>query len=364
MPLVPRRIIQNLKSVAHGGFYHAELASLGLKPEDITDFSVSTNPFMPPPGLREMLAEAPIDRYPDSRATELTDKLAERLGISSGHILVASGTTELIRAVATTYFRQRDTVLIIGPTYGEYEAAVRLTGARVLKYRSGEENNFVPDTGAITGMISQRRPRAVFVCNPNNPTGYLYSGDDIERMVDASGDTLFILDEAYMTFIEAGWSSLALTERANVISLRSMTKDYGLPGLRLGYAVARPGIIESLRLSLPPWNVNAPAQAAGLAVLDRDDYLKKTLQQIQEAGDYLTGEITAMGFTVMPSDANYFLVKVGNAAECRRALLKHGIMVRDCTSFGLPAYIRVSPRSLPDCQKLAAALYHLLEPEA
>ncbi|MCJ7605285.1 MAG: histidinol-phosphate aminotransferase family protein [Dehalococcoidales bacterium] len=364
MSLVPRRVIKNMQAVTHGGFDHAELAALGLKPGDVIDFSVSTNPFMPPPGLRELLAEAPIDRYPDSRSTELTDKLAERLGISPGHILAGSGTTELIRAVAITYFRHRDTVLVLEPTYGEYEPAVRLAGARIIKYRAGEENNFVPDINAVTELIAKHRPRAVFVCNPNNPTGYLYSREAIERMVDASGDTLLILDEAYMTFIEAGWSSLALTERANVISLRSMTKDYGLPGLRLGYAVARAEIIESLRLSLPPWNVNAPAQAAGLAVLDRDDYLKQSLQQIQEARDYLTKEIAGMGFTVMPSDASYFLVKVGNATECRRSLLKHGIMVRDCTSFGLPGYIRVSPRSLPDCRKLTAALSILLEPEA
>ncbi len=360
MPLRPRQVIQNLKAVAHGGFVYRELAALGLKQEDVLDFSVSTNPFMPPPGLDKVLAASAVQRYPDSRCTELTGKLAARLAVRPENILVAAGTTELIRLAAGAYFRRGDTVLVIEPTYGEYEPAVRLAGARPLKHCIREELMFTPDIAPVQELVTNIRPRAVFLCNPNNPTGVLYPRKDIEGMVDALGDTLLLLDEAYMTFTnKAGWSSLDLIERANVVVMRSMTKDYGLPGLRLGYAVARPEIIETLRIALPPWNVNAPAQEAGLFVLDRYDYLEQTLRQLTEAKDYLMREISSLGFTVCPSDAGFFLVKVGNATDLRLSLLKKGLMVRDCSSFGLPAYIRLAPRSLPDCRKLVEAMTSL-----
>ncbi len=355
----PRRTIKSLRVVPHGGFYHDELAALGLKPEEVLDFSVSTNPFMPPEGLREVIAQSAIERYPDSRATELSEKLAKWLGVKTENVLVGSGTTELIRAVASTYFRQRDRALIVGPTYGEYEPAARLAGARAVHYRAREEDGFRPDFTTINGMVRDLRPRAVFVCNPNNPTGYLYPQEALDGLQRAAGDALLVLDEAYHSFLEAGRPPLHFDERANVIKLRSMTKDYGLPGLRLGYAVAPADVIDYLRRSLPPWNVNAPAQAAGLWVLDRDKELATSLRKVREARDYLMREIAKTGFTVLPTEASYFLVKVGNGAACRRDLLRYGIMVRDCASFGLPAYVRIAPRTMAECRKLVGALKEL-----
>jgi histidinol-phosphate aminotransferase len=355
----PRLTIRGLRAVPHGGFYHEELTALGLKPEDLIDFSVSTNPFMPPEGIREVIAGSAVERYPDSRATELAEKLAERLGAGPENVLVGSGTTELIRAVATTYFRQRDRVLIVGPTYGEYEPAVRLARARPVPYRAREEDDFKPDFNVINGILRELRPRAAFVCQPNNPTGYLHPQEALDGMASAAADALLVLDEAYHSFTEAGRPPRRSEARANVITLRSMTKDYGLPGLRLGYAVAAADIIENLRRSLPPWNVNAPAQAAGLWVLGKDKELAASLKQVREARDFLMREISGLGFRVVPSDANYFLVRAGNGAACRRDLLREGLMVRDCASFGLPAYVRIAPRTLPDCRKLVKALGRL-----
>jgi histidinol-phosphate aminotransferase len=250
-------------------------------------------------------------------------------------------------------------VLILGPTYGEYEPSVRLAGARPLFYRAREEDGFRPDYDIIDGMLREHRPRAAFVCNPNNPTGYLHPREALDGMNRAAGDTLLVLDEAYRSYIEAGRSPLHLNEQANVIILRSMTKDYGLPGLRLGYAVAPGDIIENLRKALPPWNVNGPAQTAGLWVLDRDEELAASLKKVREARDYLMRGIARLGFTVLPTEASYFLVKVGNGAACRRDLLKDGLMVRDCASFGLPAYVRIAARPMEECRKLIGALEKL-----
>jgi len=360
LPLQPKRYIAGLKACAHGGLVYDELKSLSISPDEILDFSVSTNPFMPPPGIRDKMKDFAIERYPDSQASVLRQRLAEKLRISVENILAGSGTTEIIRLIALAYFRQNDSVLILEPAYGEYEVACRIAGARPVKYRAPEKDGFAPKLDNVIEIIRQRRPRAVFICNPNNPTGKYLSRADIESIVEASGDTLLVLDEAYVAFVGKSWNSLDLTERGNVIVMRSMTKDYGLPGLRLGYAIAPKAIIDCLRLVLPPWNVNVIAQEAGTAVLKEEEHLKESLGKVREAKIYLVEELSRLGFSVTPSDAHYFLVKVGSASACRQALLKYGIMVRDCTSFGLPEYVRISPRTLPECEKLIVAMAKII----
>lgn len=360
MSLRPKRIVAGFKTCAHGGINPAELKKLGIDPNEVLDFSVCTNPFMPPPGIREKMSEMPIQQYPDSQATDLKERLSARLKVSTANILVGSGTTELIRLIALAYFRQGDRVLILEPTYGEYETACRLAGARPVKHRARENDSFTPQPGEVIELLRQHRPRAVFICNPNNPTGKYLSRRDIERVVDNLEDGLLILDEAYVAFTGAAWDSLDLTGRGNTVVLRSMTKDYGLPGLRLGYAVARREIINSLRPALPPWNVNTIAQGVGIAVLEQEAYLKESLRQVQNAKSSLTKGLARLGLEVLASDVHYFLVKVGNAKEWQHSLLKSGILIRDCTSFGLKEYIRISPRTLPECEKFIEACSDIL----
>jgi histidinol-phosphate aminotransferase len=363
LSLRPKRGLAKLKKCHHGGTNYAELKALGLKPDEVLDFSVCTNPFLPPPGIREALGTIAIEQYPDSEATEFRKELSARLDLPPENILAGSGTTELIRLIALAYFRKGDPVLILEPTYGEYEIAVRLAGARPVRHRAKEEDNFAPNIKDVADLIKKQRPRGVFICNPNNPTGKYLSRSEIETVMDASGDSLLVLDEAYIAFVSQSWDSVDLTARGNVVILRSMTKKYGLPGLRLGYAVAHQEIINVLRRVCPPWNVNIIAQKVGTAILKNGEYLEQSLWQIQEAKNFLTVELSRLGFKVLPSDANYFLVKVGNARSFRRSLLRHGIIVRDCSSFGLPEYVRIAPRTMPQCQKLIAALGDILPPK-
>ena len=359
MSFQPKRTLARLKTCPHGGIDFTELRTLGIKSEDIIDFSVSTNPFMPPPGILESIQITDFDRYPDSKCTELTYRLAEKLGLLPGRICIGSGTTELIRHIAMTYFRNRDRILILEPTYGEYEIASLLANTRLLKYQAHEEDNFTPNISDIKSFVRKYHPRAVFICNPNNPTGKYLSRQEIEEIVNEMEESLLILDEAYASFVRESWNSFHLTERENIIILRSMTKDYSLPGLRLGYAVACPEIINSIHLTLPPWNVNGIAQRAGIVVLEQEEYLRQSLERVREAKQFLTDEISRLGFKIVSSDTHYFLVRVGNASNYRLSLLKHGILVRDCTSFGLPEYIRISPRTLPECKKLIDSISNL-----
>ena len=150
-----------------------------------------------------------------------------------------------------------------------------------------------------------------------------------------------------------------LVSYGNLVILRSMTKDYALAGLRLGYAIATEPIISVLKRVRPPWNVNAAAQKAGIAALNADGYIEECGSKIQEAKKFLVEELTLLGLSPLPSQTNFFLVEVDNVVEFRQALLQKGILVRDCASFGLPAYIRLAPRTLPECQRLIAAIKHI-----
>ncbi len=363
MPLRPKKHIVGLAGGVHGGFDYAELKALGINSDEVLDFSVSTNPFMPPPGIREAISAAPIERYPDSQANLLREKLAAKLGTNVENILAGSGTTELIRLIVSSYFRRNDRILILEPTYGEYETACRLGGTGIIKYRAKENDGFAYNVEEITGICRRRKPCGVFICNPNNPTGRYLQRNDIGKITEAMQDGLVIIDEAYVPFVEKRWDSLDLIKHSNVIIMHSMTKDYGLPGLRLGYALANREIIDSLRPAVPPWNVNAAAQQAGITVLEKDDYLEESLQKTREAKEYLVGAISQLGLKALPSDTHYFLIKVGNATSLRKSLLARGMLVRDCSSFGLKKYIRVSPRTMPECRRLVAALSNVIKRE-
>lgn len=354
--------IDKLISGIHGGINYREIQNLCPRPDKILDFSTNCNPFGPPPGIQEAIITASIDCYPDSEATELTQALAIKLNIFPDNIIIGSGSTELIRLIALAYLGNEDTVLIPKPTYSEYEIACHLVAARILCQSTLNQPNFYLNITDTMGLIGQQQPRGIFLCNPNNPTGQYLSKKEIEQVLSSAGKSLVILDEAYIAFTENAWSSLDLLKKYdNLIILRSMTKDYALAGLRLGYAITSEPIISTLKRVRPPWNVNSVAQKAGILALKADGYIEKCTTKIQESRDFLIKELSALGLEIVPSETNFFLVKVNNPAfEFRYALLHLGILVRDCTSFGLPNFIRIAPRSMPECQELIKAIKEFL----
>ncbi len=357
MSLRPRPEVRNVEACPHGGINYAELKGSDISPETLLDFSVCTNPFMPPPEIKEMrLGDFAIDRYPDSEAAGLRKRLADRLKVQPDNIIVGGGSTELIRLIALAYFDKDDNVVIPEPTYGEYELASRIAGARVVKHRLRAEDGFALRTDEMGSLISQCQPKAVFICNPNNPTGKYLSRQEVESVLTTIGDGLLVLDEAYLSFVAQSWAAIELIHKGNVILLRSMTKDYALTGLRLGYAVAGEEIISVLRKVCPPWNVNIIAQQVGTRVLEHEAALNESKQKISEAKQFLWQGLSQLGLPPVPSDTHFFLVKVGNAEVFRARLLKRGIQVRDCASFGFPEYVRIAARALPECRKLMAAV--------
>ncbi|HCP60050.1 MAG TPA: aspartate aminotransferase [Dehalococcoidia bacterium] len=356
MSIQPKPEIEKLEVCPHGGPNYAELRAMGITADEIIDFSVSSNPFSFPPEVRDVFDSVVIDRYPDSESTELKVCLSGKLGVPPDNILVGSGSIEIIRLIALAYFGHGDSVLILKPTFGEYEVACQIVGAEILEQWEKEEECFTVNIDETVALIQQHHPKGIFICNPNNPTGQYLSQQEIERVLEVSPQSLVILDEAYSAFTEGSWPSTELIPRGNVISVRSMTKDYALPGLRLGYAVASKKIIHDLRKVCPPWNINAVAQKAGVIALGDSSYLRQCEVKVRQVKQFLLSELGQIGFTVLPSKTNFFLVKVGNGRKFRACLLRHGILVRDCASFGLPEYVRIAARTMPECRRLITTL--------
>jgi len=356
LPLLPRPEISRLTASYHGGPDHAELKALGLTPGDVIDFSVCSNPFAPPVNIGEAARGIAINRYPDSESTEFRESLSKRLGVPVDNIIAGSGSTELLRMAALAYFKPGDRVLIPEPAFGEYRLGCEIMGTEIITRKAKEEDGFAFNIGDIIKTIKNSRPAGVFICNPNNPTGNYLDKKSIESILDAGDETLIILDEAYISFVEEIWNSPALIDRENLLIVRSMTKDHALTGLRLGYAIAHRKIIDTLRLVKPPWNINAVAQEIGKLTLDGADRMEYSRAEMRKTKNYLIKELGRLGYKAVPSDTNYFLVKVGNASAFRAALLRKKIMVRNCASFGLPDYVRIAARTMPECEKLIAAI--------
>jgi histidinol-phosphate aminotransferase len=345
----------------HGGLDYAELSRLGLVPDDVLDFSVNGNPFGPPSGVREVWAQVALDRYPDRACLALRATLAERNACSRAQVWVGNGTSELIWLLGLAYLRPGDAVVVVGPTYGEYAAAGKLMQARVETFAARQEDGFRPAVDALKALLRGARPRLTFLCNPNNPTGVYLQRATVETLVAANPDGLLVLDEAYAAFVADRWDAASLLETGRVVVLRSMTKDYALAGLRLGYLLACARVVEAVRRVQPPWSVNAVAQAAGLAALQSDTYCRDTLAETRRAASELRRALSALGLRVRPSDTHFFLVQVGDASQTRADLLRHGILVRDCTSFGLPAFVRIAARRPEENRRLIAAWRDPLE---
>lgn len=336
----------------HGGFDLSELRRVGVDPASLIDFSVNVNPFGPPPGALAALRAFDPACYPDRDMLDLRGALAEVNGVTRDHIIVGNGTAELIWLIAHAFLSPGDCVLIIGPTFGEYERAARAAGAEVSEFRADPPTFQLGIDPLIAGIVALR-PRLVFLCHPNNPTGLYLSDAEVRRIAEACAGGLLILDEAYRSFVAP--SPFGPPPSANAMVLRSMTKDFALAGLRLGYAVGEPRRLSAMRAVQPPWSVNGAAQAAGLASLSALDHLRCTLELSRQSALALRAALAALGAHVVPAPTHFILAEVGDGAGWRRRLIAEGCLVRDCASFGLPQYVRVGPRRPAENQRLIQA---------
>ena len=336
-----------MTAVVHGGVDYAELHALGIRPERLLDFSSNINPFGPPPGVRRALAALDPAPYPDRACTALRAALSARYGCAPEMLLIGNGSVDLIYLIARALLRPGDVAIVVAPTFGEYAHASHLSGAAVVSVSATDTQAFALDRAALLDAVAVHRPRLVWLCSPNNPTGVTVARADLCALAEACGAIggYLVLDAAY-TEMERGVTPAEDIHAwgEQVLVLRSLTKAYALAGLRLGCLVACPELARRIAVYQPAWSVNSAAQAAGLAAIGDRDFLSETLPLLWRSSDMLRAGLEGLGLSVLPSPLPFFLVRVGDGARVRAALLQHGCLVRDCASFGLPAYVRVAPR--------------------
>lgn len=349
------------QKTVHGGLDLAELEALGVDPDGLIDYSASINPLGAAPGVWDAMKRVQLATYPDRQCSELRAKLGETLDVAIENILMGNGSTELIHLMAQTYLAADDPAAIFAPTFGEYEAACRIAEADINYVTPSKNNDFKWNLPSAIDKIRSVAPKLVYLCNPNNPTGVYLSSDEVLSVARAIGsDGLLVLDEAYVPFVRDAWDSRVLLDRENIVVLHSMTKDYALTALRLGYMVASKSIVERVAGRQLSWSVNSLAQAAGVVALDHPEHVEQGRRVVDESKAYLLSEFAFMGVMTAPSPANFVSIKVGDAAGVRLKLLKRGLCVRDCTSFGMPEYVRIGIRKIEECKTLIDALKEVL----
>ncbi|WP_242597119.1 threonine-phosphate decarboxylase CobD [Billgrantia sulfidoxydans] len=355
---------------SHGGRPEQLLPRFGLADDsEVIDFSANLNPLGPPSWLPERLAAsvAELARYPDPDYREAREAIAHAEGLGPEQVRLTNGGAEAIFLAAALLARRGvSRVAIVQPTFGEYERACRHYGIAVEPLALTGER-FMLDEARAAGAM--RDAGALFLCRPNNPTGTLIERGIIERLL-ATGQrhgAMLVVDEAFVDFVTPDERLTPLLARFdNLLLLRSMTKLYAIPGLRLGYLLGSAAAVNAAAELQPPWSVNALAAGLVAPLLADRDYLARTRAWLDAERPWLQGELAALGLDVVPSHANFLLFRDAWLQEARGgsmpALLEHlargGILVRHTHRFiGLEgAWLRVAVRSRPENRALVEAI--------
>jgi len=343
----PRTALQGIEICEHGGKREKD------EVDGVIDFSTNLNPYGPPDFVFSAIKGAmlKINTYPDTESRELRKKIAKKCGCEEEEVLVGAGVSELIQLVALAFVKDR--VLMPKHTYGEYELAAKMMGGTINRIEMPGLHVY-PER-----IVEEMKPDGVvFLCNPNNPTGQYLGKNELWQIIEEAEreDALIVLDEAYIDFVENAFPSHTFSTR-NLVILRSLTKSYAIPGIRLGYAISSAENIRAMRKVKVPWSVTAFAQRTGSAVLSGAEFLADTRKKIKRNKVKIENRLRERDMHV-ESDANFYVLDVGpeKASEVKRVLLKQGLLVRDCTSFGLPSHIRFSVRKEEENERLIDAL--------
>ena len=351
----------------HGGNLRALGEEAGLPADAIVDWSANINPFGVPPRVRAALLAAlgSIVHYPDPETIALRNCLATFHGVPEESVLVGNGETELISLSAQAVRPKR--ALVIAPAFSEYARALSLLDCEVKSYRLRESSGFLPDPSSVLSALEGCD--ALVLANPNNPTGSLIPPADLLTLVRGCEErgALCLLDEAFIDWVEPHSLKEYASRARHLLVLRSLTKFYALPGLRVGYAIAHPDRVASLQRWQPTWSVNALAQAAGVAAIEDAAYREHSLEMLPRIREAFRSALDVVDrVRVFPSAANFLLLKVDasgwDGPTLRAALLAKGMAVRDGRAFeGLgPSYLRVAVRLPEENARLVGALKALL----
>lgn len=330
---------------------------------EIIKMASNENPVGTSPKAIEAMIQALRDTnlYPEGSSRKLRQRVAANFGIDENMVIFSNGADNILALIGQGFIDEGDEVIIGDPTFSVYETVTKIMGGKIIKVPLKE---FTYDLTAIAQKITNKT-KLIFICNPNNPTGTIVTEEETARFMELVPEhCVVVFDEAYAEFV--GDKSYPQTikyvkAQRNVLIVRTLSKLYGLAGIRVGYAIGPEQLMDILRKVVEPFPVNRLAQAGGLAALDDTEFLQKVVSLTEQGRQYLYQEFTKMGMAYALSNTNFILVNLGlDAQTVFKELLKKGIIIRPGNIWGLSTYARITIGTMEQNEKLIKALNEIV----
>ncbi|WP_332674636.1 histidinol-phosphate transaminase [Aromatoleum sp.] len=340
-----------------------ELArEMGIPEAGIVKLASNENPLGMSSRAKEAAAAALVagERYPDGNAFDLKAALCARFGVQPDQLVIGNGSNDVLELAARAFLGVGRSAVFSQHAFAVYALSTNATGAVGIEVPAKDFGHDLP------AMAAAIRPdtRIVFIANPNNPTGTFVEGAAIEAfLASVSSDVLVVLDEAYTEYLGAQqrYDSLAWLPRfPNLLVSRTMSKAYGLAGLRVGYGIGHPEVADLMNRVRQPFNVSSVALAAAVAALSDVEFLERTADLNHRGMAQITEALAELSIEWIPSAGNFLAFKVGDAAAVNRALLQEGVIVRPIGGYGMPEWLRVSIGLPEENARFIAALRQAL----
>lgn len=357
----------------HGGDVYAAARDLRQPIGNILDFSASINPLGPSPDVYRVLVESVrlAEHYPDPHCVVLRQVLGNRWKLSPEQFVVGNGSTELIDLIPRALALR--SAIIVGPTFSEYRNGLRRMGAQIAFLHASSEDGYRPPVKELLARLESRNalrtfPQAIFVCNPNSPTGQVCNHGELISLIQRADrhGIWTILDETFVDYCPEQSMLPELHRHRRLILLRSFTKFYGLPGLRIGYSISSPRMARLLREYQAPWSVNTMAQRAAEEAIQNQEHIARSLDYVKRERERFVKRLRSFtGLKIFDSWANFLLLELPRryrsgvvTAQLRRA----GILIRDCSFIpGLNRRtIRIAVRRRAENERLIKAFREIL----
>ncbi|MGH7323320.1 MAG: histidinol-phosphate transaminase [Candidatus Rokuibacteriota bacterium] len=325
------------------------------------------NPLPPSDRVQRAVAAAlsTLNRYPDGSAFYLRQALAKKHDVTAEQVILGNGSNELLELLVRTFLKPGDEAVVPHPSFVVYPMIVQAAGGiRVMVMLKDYRLDLEAMARAITPLT-----KMIFIANPNNPTATIVTADEVEQFMERVPErAIVVFDEAYYEFAQGPdfpETMAYVTDGRKVIVLRTFSKANSLAGLRVGYAIADADATALMNRIRQPFNVNSLAQVAALAALEDEPHVLECVRMIEAGRHFLYDEFKALGLRYVPSRANFILVDVGhNASDIYQQLLKHGVIVRPMTSFGMESTLRLTVGTPEENRRLAKALRAVLGKKA
>jgi len=362
-PIRPQRGLDPIKPYVPGKPIEEVQREYGL--QDVIKLASNENPMGPSPKAVAAVKDALhlLNSYPDGQSYYLRRALASRLGVQPEQVTVGNGADGIIMQTCLAYLDDESEVIVSQSSFPVYDIYTHVMRARLIKTPA---RNYGLDLDAMASAITCKT-KIIFVCNPNNPTGTMNTAAEVEALMEKAPDhVLVVFDEAYYEFVDSAEYPETLRYihegRKNVLIMRTYSKIYALAGIRLGYAVADPDILAPMHKIKEPFAVNLLAQVAGIAALEDDEYRKATVAANHAGRLFLYREFERLGLFCVRSHANFVLVRVGpQAGRIFQKLLEKGVIVRPCTGYDLPEFLRITVGAPAQNTRLIAALEDVMK---